>query len=216
LQSKYFNMTEPSEKETELLIAVTGLFMKFGIKSLTMDDISRHLGISKKTLYQFVSDKKDLVKKALELVIGNEQCMLGDICVKEENAIDALLAINKKISEKLQTIQPAVMYDLQKYYPAAWQVMEEHKKCFVYDMIVNNINTGKKQGYYRENVNPDIITSIYITMINKIFDSDMFPSQKYNFSTIHKEIVRYHIRGIASSKGIDYLVKRLKDTQHDF
>ncbi|PJB14814.1 MAG: hypothetical protein CO118_06615 [Flavobacteriales bacterium CG_4_9_14_3_um_filter_32_8] len=204
------------DKETELLLAVTELFMKLGIKSLTMDDISSHLGISKKTLYQFVTDKKDLVKKALELAINKEECLLDDVCGNVENAIDELLAINEKISKKLQTIQPAVMYDLQKYYPEAWKVMENHKKCFVYDMVVNNINTGILQGYYRENVSPEIIASIYITMIDKIFDSDVFPSQKYSFSSIHKEMARYHIRGIASEKGINYLVKRLKDNHHDF
>jgi AcrR family transcriptional regulator len=207
---------EIQNKEQEILIAVTELFMKLGIKSLTMDDISRHLGISKKTLYQYVSDKKDLVKKALKLAIDNEQCMLGDITIKEENAIDELLAINMKISEKLQGIQPAVMYDLQKYYPEAWQVMEDHKKCFVFEMIVKNINTGIEQGLYRENVNPEIIASIYVTMIDKLFDSDMFPSHKYTFSTTHREMVRYHIRGIANKKGISYLVKRLKDNNHDF
>ncbi len=208
--------TPTPDKETEILLAATVLFMKLGIKSLTMDDISRHLGISKKTLYLYVSDKKELVKKALELAFSNQECILGDISGNEGNAIDGLLAINEKISQKLQTVQPAVMYDLQKYYPEAWKVMENHKKCFVYDMVVKNINTGIQQGYYRENVNPEIIASIYITMIDKIFDSDMFPSQKYSFSAIHKEMARYHLRGIASSKGLKYIVKRLKDNNHDF
>jgi AcrR family transcriptional regulator len=207
---------EKNQKEMELLIAVTELFMKYGIKSLTMDDISRHLGISKKTLYQHVSDKKDLVKKALEFAIENDQCMLGDIASNEENAIDELLAINVKMSEKLQSVQPAVMFDLQKYYPEAWRVMENHKKCFVYDMVVNNIKVGIDQGLYRDNVTAEIIAGVYITMIDKIFDSDMFPSNKYTFSKLHREIARYHIRGIASEKGKAYLVKRLKDNNHDF
>lgn len=207
---------EKREKEIELLVASIELFMKYGIKSLTMDDISRHLGISKKTLYLYVSDKKDLVKKALELAVESDQCMLGDITINEENAIDELLAINEKISEKLQSVQPSVMYDLQKYYPEAWKVMENHKKCFVYDMVVKNINTGIEQGLYRDNVNPEIISSVYITMIDKIFDSDLFPTHQYTFSTLHKEIARYHIRGIASEKGKTYLVQRLKSNHHDF
>jgi AcrR family transcriptional regulator len=207
---------EDREKEEQLLFATTELFMKLGVKSLTMDDISRHLGISKKTLYQFVSDKKDLVNKALQLAIENDQCLLGDIAVQEENAIDELIAINEKVSEKLQSIQPAVMYDLQKYYPEAWALMEDHKKCFVCDMIVKNINIGIQQGLYRENVNPGIVARIYVTLIDKIFDADTFPSHQYTFATIHKEIARYHIRGIASEKGVKYLVKRLKDNNHDF
>lgn len=204
------------EKEKELIFAATALFMKFGIKSLTMDDIARKLGVSKKTLYQYVADKRELVKKAVELAVSAEQCLLGDISVNEENAIDELLAINERVSEKLQNVQPAVMYDLQKYYPDAWKVMEDHKKCFIYEMVVQNIETGIKQGLYRENTNPEVISRIYVTMIDKMFDDDTFPSQKYTFHILHKEIARYHIRGIASEKGIKYLVERLKNNHHDF
>jgi AcrR family transcriptional regulator len=204
------------EKEKELIMSVTALFMQFGIKSLTMDDICRHLGISKKTLYQYVSDKKDLVKKSIELAIEEDQCLLGAITIQEENAIDELLAINIKISEKLQSVQPAVMYDLQKYYPEAWKIMENHKQCFVNEMVIKNINTGIEQGLYRDNVNPEIVAKIYVSMIDKIFDVSFFPAHKYSFQEMHKEIARYHIRGIANDTGITYLVNRLKDENHDF
>ena len=120
------------------------------------------------------------------------------------------------MSEKLQNVQPAVMYDLQHHYPEAWKVMEDHKKCFVFDKVKANITSGINQGLYRENVNPEIIASIYIIMINKLFDTDLFPSNKYKFSDIHKEIARYHIRGIASKKGIEYLQKQFKENNHDF
>ena len=152
----------------------------------------------------------------MALAIQNDQCMLVDIVVKEENAIDELLAINEKVSEKLQSLQPAVMYDMKKHYPEAWALMENHKKCFVSDIVIKNINTGIQQGLYRENVNPEIVARIYITMIDKIFDAETFPSHQYTFATIHKEIARYHIRGIASEKGVKYLVKRFKDNNHDF
>jgi len=207
---------ENNEKETEIILAVTALFMQYGIKSLTMDDICRHLGISKKTLYLYVSDKKDLVKKALELAVGEDQCMLGNISENNTNPIDELLAINVKISEKLQGMQPAVMYDLQKYYPEAWKVMENHKQCFVFEMVVDNIKEGVKQGYYRENVNPELVAKVYVTMLDKIFEIGFFPANKYSFQEMHKEIARYHLRGIASQKGITYIEKQFKDNNHDF
>lgn len=207
---------EKQEKEKELLIAVTALFMQYGVKSLTMDDICSHLGISKKTLYLYVSDKKDLVKKSLELAIGDDQCMLCEISDTQANPIDELLAINVKISEKLQGMQPAVMYDLQKYYPEAWKVMENHKQCFVFEMVVKNIETGITQGLYRDNVNSELVAKIYVTMLDKIFEVGFFPGHKYSFQEMHREIARYHLRGIASEKGLTYLVKRLKDDNHDF
>lgn len=207
---------EISKKEEELLMACCELFMKLGIKSLTMDDIATHLGVSKKTIYLFVSDKKDLVIKSLALYIYKEEIILNEMVAQKGNAIDELLLLNQKVSEKLQNIQPSVMYDLQKYYPEAWKIVDEHKKCFVCNLVTENITKGIKEGLYRENVNPEIISKFYIVMINKIFDADTFPPMDFNYKTLHLEMARYHIRGIASKKGIDYLKKTLTKLNQDF
>jgi AcrR family transcriptional regulator len=208
---------ETLEKENELLMACTALFMKYGVKSLTMDDIASHLGISKKTIYLYVSDKKDLVNKAVSLHIKNEECLITSLCcVDKENAIDELLDINQKMSEKLQSIQPAVMYDLQKFYPEAWKIIEDHKTCFVSTIVKENIEKGIKEGLYRENVNPVIISNLYVVMVNKIFDTDLFPHMGFDYRTLHLEMARYHIRGIASRKGIEYLKEKLAQTNQEF
>lgn len=210
-----FALMETNEKEL-LLLSVTELFMRYGIKSLTMDDISRHLGISKKTLYLVATDKKDLVKQCVELTVNAEECMLCDITTQKGNAIDELFDVNKRISQKLQNVQPAVMYDLQKYYPEAWKLMENHKQCFVAEMVVENIKRGIEEGLYRENVNAEIVAKIYVGLIDKMFDPDFFPTNKYSFEVLHREIARYHIRGIASEKGIKYLSKKLVDENLNF
>ena len=204
------------ETKEQLLLAITEIFMRYGIKSLTMDDISSHLGISKKTLYQHVSDKKDLVKQCVELTVGAEQCLLCEISEEKGNAIDELFFVNKRISEKLQNVQPAVMFDLQKYYPEAWKVMENHKQCFIYEMMVKNINEGITEGLYRDNVNPEIVAKIYVGLIDKMFDPDFFPSNKFSFEALHREIARYHVRGIASEKGKKYLAQKLINENLNF
>ncbi|MBV6484967.1 MAG: TetR/AcrR family transcriptional regulator [Flavobacteriales bacterium] len=204
------------ETKEQFLLAITELFMKYGIKSLTMDDISRHLGISKKTLYQFATDKKDLVKQCVELTVNSEECMLCNIATQKGNAIDEMFDVNKRISQKLQNVQPAVMYDLQKYYPDAWKVMESHKQCFVYDMIVENIKRGIEEGLYRDNVNEEITAKIYVGLIDRMFDSEFFPTNKYSFEVLHREIARYHIRGIASEKGAKYLAQKLTNENLNF
>lgn len=207
---------EISEKEEELLISCTELFMKFGIKSLTMNDIASHLGISKKTIYLYVSDKKELVNNSLALHISKEEDMLNDMVLEKGNAIDELLQINQKMSEKLQSIQPAVMYDLQKYYPEGWKIVEDHKTCFVSNIVKENIEKGIKEGLYRENVNALIISNLYVVMVNKIFDTELFPPIGFDYRTLHLEMARYHIRGIASKKGINYLQKRLTELNQEF
>jgi TetR/AcrR family transcriptional regulator, cholesterol catabolism regulator len=196
-------------KKTEMLVQATMLFMKCGIKSLTMDDIARHLGISKKTLYQYVSDKKDLVNQCVHLAISDEECILCDVLDQKGNAIDILLDINKRVSEKVQNVQPSVMYDIERYYPDAFKIMDAHKKEFIFNMVKANMELGIKEGLYRNNLIPEVIASSYIAMTSQLFNPDPMNPPKYDFKTLHREIARYHIRGIASEKGRLYLKEKL-------
>jgi len=196
-------------KKQEFLLSVTELFMRFGIKSLTMDEIARQLGISKKTIYQHVSDKKDLVFKCVELAITDEECILCDVKEQEGNAIDILLEINKRVSEKIQNVQPSVMYDIERYYPEAHKIMQKHKQDFIFNMVKENMELGMEEGLYRNNLKPEIIASSYIAMTNQLFNPDPLNPSKYDFKTLHREIARYHIRGIASEAGRKYLKEKL-------
>lgn len=196
-------------KQEEFLQNVTELFMRYGIKSLTMDEIARQLGISKKTIYQHVSDKKDLVLKCVQLAITDEECILCDVQEQKGNAIDILLEINKRVSEKIQNVQPSVMYDIERYYPDAYKIMQKHKQDFIFNMVKENMELGINEGLYRKNLIPEIIASSYIAMTNQLFNPDPLNPPAHDFKTLHREIARYHIRGIASEAGRKYLKEKL-------
>lgn len=196
-------------KQQKFVLSVTELFMRYGIKSLTMDEIARQLGVSKKTIYQYVSDKKDLVNQCVQLAINDEQCVLCDVQGQKGNAIDILLDINKRVSEKVQNVQPSVMYDIERYYPEAYKIMQNHKKDFIFNMVKDNMILGMQEGLYRNNLIPEIVASSYIAMTNQLFNPDPINPPKYDFKTLHREIAKYHIRGIASEKGRLYLKEKL-------
>lgn len=202
---------EMDEKELQILQQVEGLFMQYGVKSLTMDDVARHLSISKKTLYQYVSNKNELVQKALSRHIDREVKDMETICSSAPNAIDELFAISKHVSGTLKNVHPSIMYDLQKYYPEAWQAFDEYKMNYVYNCITANLERGIREGLYRDNLNVPIVGRIYIGRVDMLFDPKLFPAGRFNISDVYLELIRYHIRGIASKKGIDYLVKKVQD-----
>lgn len=193
------------QKANEIIAGATMLLMKYGIKSQTMDDIARGLGVSKKTLYKYVSDKNDLVKKAVQLTISSEQHIICDLSAQKGNAIDKIVTINELLSDKLQNLQPAVIFDLQKFYPDAWQIIQDHKRNFVFNQVKNNLIEGIKEGLYRESINPEIVAQIYVTLIDSIFNTDLFEYSTKDLGEIHNQMVRYHLRGVASEKGIDYI-----------
>lgn len=198
------------EKEKEILLQAADLFTKYGIKSMTMDDVARHLGISKKTLYLYVSNKKDLVKKCIDEHIGAEECLISDFLGDTENAIDELMAMTKIVGSQMKEMHPSVIYDLKKYHFDAYKTLVTHRDEFIFNNIKNNIENGIKSGFYRDNMNPEIIARLYISMVNVILDPVNSELSTYSNAEIHIEMIRYHIRGIASSKGKEYLKQKFK------
>lgn len=200
--------------EEQIIEKATHLFMRYGIKSMTMDEIARQLSISKKTLYKYVSDKNDLVIRAMKLIINSDQSCLENLNLIEGNAIDKMVAINNQVSEKLENLQPAVIYDLRTYYHEAWNIMEEHKSVFVLNHVKQNMIEGIKEGYYRENLDPELNSQIYVTLMDSMFKTELFGLKKYSYQKVHTEIAKYHLRGIASEKGLAYIKKLFKNINY--
>lgn len=204
---KYFCRVNP---EQQFIEQVVPLFMRFGIKSLTMDDIARQLGVSKKTIYKYVTDKTDLVRKAVEFQSNEERDAIERICEKDLNAIDQLFEISKVITNILSQIHPSVHYDLEKYYPDVWSMALKQRQEQVFSCIYNNLEIGKSDGLYRDDLNGEIIAQIYMAKIDQLIDGEIFPPHKFNFADVYLEFFRYHIRGIASPKGLKYLIEKVK------
>jgi len=194
----------------QILEQVKGLFMQFGVRSLTMDDIARHLSISKKTLYQCVSDKAELVET---IMIGHLQIdhdAMERIHAEADNAIDEMFQIAQHVTQNLTNMHPSILYDLEKYYPKAHKMFIDYKMKTIRGFLSRNMEDGMAQGLYRENLNADIISGLYVGRMDICFDQTLFPNGQFNPTQIYIETIRYHIRGIASEKGIEYLQEKFK------
>ena len=137
----------------EIIVSISTLFMKYGIKSVSMDDVSRELGISKKTLYQYFKDKDELVTKVVEhhaeLLSGEMFKMVSE----NANAIEQLLQVSKFVSQYLKNINPSVTYDLKKYYPQIWKNVNLNNRDYIFNQIKQNMINGIKEGLYRSDIN---------------------------------------------------------------
>ena len=199
-----------AEKEKELLENCIGVFMRLGIRSVTMDDLAKNLSISKKTLYKYFNDKGDLVEKAIRAKTSFERCTINQICEESNNAVDELFGITKKVTANLKEVHPSIFFDLEKYYPEAWSAFQDHKHTYVFECIYNNLERGKKEKLYRQDLNSTIIAKTYVLRMDDMMNQAYFPATDFNFSTVYLELFRYHIRGIASDKGIEYLIEKVK------
>ena len=158
-------------KKQKILESAGKLILKYGVKSMTMDDIARELGISKKTLYLYVEDKNDLIKQVIELDMKLDHDAICSIVDRKLNAIDENFEIFKSIIQNVGNVPPNILYDLKKYHPEAYEMHKNFMWTFSKQCIEDNLKKGILEGYYRQDINSTIISTNYILMVNNIFET---------------------------------------------
>lgn len=181
------------------------LFKKYGVKSYTMDDVAKELGMSKKTIYQFVENKAELVKLTMEQYLAEERTQLEAILKTSKNSVDEMIQMVAYFFNQVREFNPSALNDLQKYYPETWTIYNEYRFDFMLRMLTKNMEDGIEQGLYRNDLNSNTIAKIYIGTIDVLINQQFFPSKKYVFIDTYKEYLNYHLRGIVSAKGLKYL-----------
>jgi AcrR family transcriptional regulator len=193
----------------KLEIKALELFMRYGIKSVSMDDLAKSLGISKKTIYAEVANKETLLARVMERFLVNEFQRTSFVSQESLNAITELIKVANLASQTLESIQPVIVYDLKKYFPEQWEMMHQLLFEHIYEVMLLNIQRGRQEGLYSEDFNEDIVCRLYVGNVLVLFDEDLFPSQLYSKTLIYKEMIVQYIRSICNQKGIDTLL------QHD-
>lgn len=197
------------ELEEKIIKDSKALFMKYGIKSVSMDDIAKQLGISKKTIYQYFSNKADLLSQVLQQHTSNEKCEFENIKEDSEDAIDEIVKMARYAIEQLKGLSPHTVYDLQKYYGDSYKAWEKFHRRYVFDLIKENMLRGIQEKLYRSDINADFIAKIYIEMINVLTDRDKFPMFDKHFDKLYLQFINYHLRGVVSDLGSKQLEKHL-------
>jgi len=192
------------DDKMELILRTAGtLFRKYGIRSISMDDIARELGMSKKTLYQFVENKPDLIEKLLShMVTGSKACITEDPA--NMNAIDILLQVSIKVGEEIKGLNPAIAFDLEKFYPSLYKSFVIAKRDHVYLKIKENLEQGVAEGIYRSDLDADLVAKLYVQKLIDVHDPEFLSSVDFSFEKVFQVMFDNHIRGIANSTGLAY------------
>lgn len=177
------------------------LFMQYGIRSVSMDDIANHLGMSKKTLYQYFADKDELVDAVVDAHINMIQTDCTGCRKDAKDAVHEVVIIMERIVDQLSNMNPMVLNDLAKFHFKAYQHFREHKDKFLAKIIADNIEWGKKEDLYRQDLNTDVITKFRLESMMIAFNVTVYPPGKYNLAQLSEEIIRHFIYGLVTIKG---------------
>jgi AcrR family transcriptional regulator len=200
-------MTEIMDTRERIKLQATDLFMKYGVRSVSMDDIANSLGMSKKTIYQYYSDKDELVDAVImEEIMHNEKCCEMDRS-GSENAVHEMFLAMDMVLEMFRSMNASVLYDIQKYHHTAFSKFQRHKNDYLYGVIRANLERGITEGLYRDDLNVDIIARYRVESVLLPFNPEFQAKVKHNLADIEQELILHYLFGVANAKGCKMIEK---------
>nr|WP_201770873.1 TetR/AcrR family transcriptional regulator [Nonlabens ulvanivorans] len=200
--------------KTEILQKSTEMFLDLGFKSVTMDDISSEMGMSKKTLYSYFKNKEELITE-VTLAISNTICGgIDHICSISTNPIEELYDIKKMVLTSLKGDKSSPIHQLQRYYPRVHQKVSAIQFEYMKECVNKNLEIGIEQGLYRDNLDKDFVSRIYYVGLQGIKDLHLFPNTQFPVQKLHDHYLEYHLRGIVTPAGRKIL-NLITNTNHD-
>ncbi len=197
-------------EKIKLIEAARELFLRLGIRSVSMDDLARELGVSKKTIYQTVENKEELI----ELVLAEGTCrditMLSRHRDEAADAIDEFLRNSRHFIREMRKIAPGALHDLRKYYPEMFRNKVQAHQTEFRRRVTENLERGMEEGLYRDDIDAEIIANLYVGMTMMVVDRAVFPAQERPLSEIIRQHSKYHFNGIVNQFGRDRLDFYLK------
>ena len=189
------------------------LFLTFGFKSVTMDDIANKMGISKKTIYAHFNNKTQLVKETTLKVFEKISHGIDCICSLNKNPIEEIYEIKKLVLEQLKGEKTSPQYQLSKYYPEIHNSLKKKQFDIMQDCVIENITKGVSQGLYRPDLNIEFVSRIYFLGMTGIKDEELFPSENFKNQELMENYLEYHLRGIVTEKGLTKLNQIINKNQ---
>ncbi len=183
------------------------LFMQYGIRSISMDDIAAGLAMSKKTLYQFFADKDELVDAVVDKELKKGQCDCLECSQQSMDAVDEIFITMENIAEQFRNMNPMVLYDLEKFHTDSFKKFLKHKNEFLLEVIHKNIERGIGEELFRPEINVDVLSKFRLESMMIAFNITVFPPRKYNLVEVTQEIIEHYLYGLATLKGHKLILK---------
>lgn len=203
------------DKKLYIIRNVGKLYLKFGIRSVTMDDVASEFGISKKTLYQYFSDKEDLVSQVIDYFLDNAEVSLTS--ATQDNAIDYMFKVRNHVAHIIKFYNNNIEFELKKIYPHLHKKVYEAKRQRIYKNTFDNIKKGIEQGLYRDEIDPDFLAKMQVGRMLYTLnpDNQIFEEHEINSLELFDSIMSYHMHAICTPRGLEYFKKQLNKVQNE-
>lgn len=198
------------DQRDRILAGSLELFASAGIKSVTMDDIARKLGMSKKTIYQYFADKNELVIELVRNRMKEDECQMMEMLEDSENVIEQMVKMMKCMEDVLGRMNPILIHDLQKYHADGWKEIQKFKAQYLTETLEKILKEGIVQGYIRPEIDVRIIARMRLAQVETGFNANLFPPAEFNTWKVQQQFLEHFTYGICTLAGY----KLLNQYQH--
>jgi len=206
-------MKDPNQAQQQsMLHRATALFARCGIKAVTMDDVSKDLAISKKTLYQFFKNKGDLVQQSVSMAFSQRMKEVTSIQAKHDNAVDELVALQAHMIQTLQKHTPTMLFALEKYHRKTYLWLVEKRKAFMLDFIASNLKRGIQQGLYQNHGDIQDIPYLRYSQIIGMMEDETLMEDPQRRNALMQSGLDLYLRAIATPQGLSYYREHSQST----
>jgi AcrR family transcriptional regulator len=182
------------------------LFLRYGIRSVSMDDIAVGIGMSKKTIYQWFKDKDELVDAMIMDEISQMQTETKNCFVHSKDAVEEIFLTMDQMLDHMRNINPTIMYDLHKFHFQSFKKFTDHKNTYLLEVISKNLERGIKEGLYRSGLDVDVLSRFRLESMMIPFNMDVFPASKYNLVEVTTTLIEHFVFGIVTQEGYSLIL----------
>lgn len=194
-------MTDPIRQR--ILEGAEQLFFRFGIRSISMDEVARHLAMSKKTLYQHFENKEELVLQIAQKHVDEDCAKWGQLHATSEGqgALVEMMMVTQMLRKEMAEINPIIVHELKRFHPKAWRLFEAQRDNLFEQSIISNVTRGKAEGVYRQDLDAKVMARFRFTMVTMSFDPEVFPPQDFDFALVQEQLLEHFVRGLLTDTG---------------
>lgn len=201
--------------QERILETALRMFRTIGIKNVTMFDIARECGISKKTVYEHFTDKAELIQAGIRTLLETLREEMTKDRNEAEDAIDEIIRTTANIQARARTMNPVMLYEVRKYHPEIAKEIEQFRRDAVLQHIRANLQRGMEEGLFNSHFKIDIIARMRQLQLETVFDPLQYPAAEFELHEVMQEITTNYIMGIATLKGRKLAGQYLKIEEQD-
>ncbi len=183
------------------------LFVRYGVRSVTMDQISGELGISKRTLYETFKDKNELLREGLEYFSNIKRKEAREMIKNSDNVIETMYLLARKGEEMKQQINPLFFEDIRKYHPGVNALLTDKGRYRDYSLSLDLLKKGIKDGLFKSDLDIKLVNNFFHEVMNVVMNEKIFPKERYSHEDLFRNIIMPYLTGISTEKGMKQIRK---------